>query len=45
LIPLVATLVATTLLPVILATIGPRLDRKRLRQRDRSVSRRAFCST
>ena len=28
LIPLVATLVAITLLPVILATIGPRLDRK-----------------
>jgi RND superfamily putative drug exporter len=36
LIPLVATLVAITLLPVILATIGPRLDRRRLRQRDRS---------
>ena len=29
LIPLVATLVAITLLPVILATIGPRLDRRR----------------
>jgi RND superfamily putative drug exporter len=37
LIPLVATLVAVTLLPVILATIGPRLDRRRIRRRDRSV--------
>ncbi|HEU0024669.1 MAG TPA: MMPL family transporter, partial [Thermoleophilaceae bacterium] len=37
LIPLVATLVAITLLPVILATIGPRLDRRRIRRRDRSV--------
>ena len=36
LIPLVATTVAITLLPVILATIGPRLDRKRIRRRDRS---------
>lgn len=36
LIPLVATLVAVTLLPVILATIGPRLDRRRIRRRDRS---------
>jgi RND superfamily putative drug exporter len=36
LIPLVATLVAITLLPVILATIGPRLDRKRIKRRDRS---------
>ena len=36
LIPLVATLVAITLLPVILATIGPRLDRRRLRRGDRS---------
>ena len=36
LIPLVATLVAITLLPVILATVGPRLDRRRLRRRDRS---------
>ena len=36
LIPLVATLVAITLLPVILATIGPRLDRRRLRRKDRS---------
>jgi RND superfamily putative drug exporter len=36
LIPLVATSVAITLLPVILATIGPRLDRKRIRRRDRS---------
>ena len=33
LIPLVATLVAITLLPVILATVGPRLDRRRLRRR------------
>jgi len=38
LIPLVATAVAITLLPVILATIGPRLDRHRIRRRDRSVS-------
>jgi RND superfamily putative drug exporter len=38
LIPLVATLVAITLLPVILATIGPRLDRRRIRRRDRSVT-------
>jgi RND superfamily putative drug exporter len=38
LIPLVATAVAITLLPVILATIGPRLDRKRIRRRDRSQS-------
>jgi RND superfamily putative drug exporter len=37
LIPLVATVVAITLLPVILATIGPRLDRHRLRRRDRST--------
>jgi RND superfamily putative drug exporter len=36
LIPLVATLVAITLLPVVLATIGPRLDRRRIRRRDRS---------
>jgi len=36
LIPLVATVVALTLLPVILATIGPRLDRRRIRRRDRS---------
>ena len=36
LIPLVATLVAITLLPVILASIGPKLDRKRIRHRDRS---------
>jgi RND superfamily putative drug exporter len=36
LIPLVATLVAVTLLPVILATIGPRLDRRRIKRRDRS---------
>jgi putative drug exporter of the RND superfamily len=36
LIPLVATLVAITLLPVVLATIGPRLDRRRISRRDRS---------
>ena len=36
LIPLVATLVAITLLPVILATVGPRMDRRRLRRRDTS---------
>jgi putative drug exporter of the RND superfamily len=37
LIPLVATLVAITLLPVILATIGPRLDRRQWHRRhDRS---------
>src|SRR3712207_1582150 len=36
LIPLVATLVAITLLPVILATVGPRLDRRRIRRGDRS---------
>jgi putative drug exporter of the RND superfamily len=37
LIPLVATVVAITLLPVILATVGPRLDRHRLRRGDRSA--------
>ena len=37
LIPLVATVVAITLLPVVLATIGPRLDRRRLRRGDRSL--------
>jgi RND superfamily putative drug exporter len=36
LIPLVATAVAVTLLPVILATVGPRMDRRRIRRRDRS---------
>ncbi|HEX2125757.1 MAG TPA: MMPL family transporter [Thermoleophilaceae bacterium] len=36
LIPLVATAAAITLLPVILATAGPRLDRRRIRRRDRS---------
>ena len=36
LIPLVATAVAITLLPVILATVGPRMDRRRLRRRDNS---------
>jgi RND superfamily putative drug exporter len=38
LIPLVATAVAITLLPVILATVGPRMDRRRLRRRDNSVA-------
>jgi putative drug exporter of the RND superfamily len=33
LIPLVATLVALTLLPVILASAGPRLDKRRIRRR------------
>jgi len=37
LIPLVATFAAITLLPVVLATIGPRLDRRRIRRRDRSM--------
>jgi RND superfamily putative drug exporter len=37
LIPLVATLAAITLLPVVLATIGPRLDRRRIRRSDRST--------
>ncbi len=36
LIPLVATAVALTLLPVILASWGPRLDRRRIRRRDNS---------
>jgi len=36
LIPLVATVVAITLLPVVLATIGPKLDKKRIKRRDRS---------
>jgi putative drug exporter of the RND superfamily len=36
LIPLVATAVAITLLPVILAKAGPRMDRRRIRRRDRS---------
>ena len=35
-IPLVATVVSVTLLPVLLAKIGPRLDRRRIRRRDRS---------
>ena len=38
LIPLVATSVAITLLPVILATVGPRMDRRRLRRRDNSLA-------
>src|SRR3954451_7385940 len=36
LIPLVATVCAITLLPVILATVGPRMDRRRLRRDDNS---------
>src|SRR3712207_5739857 len=36
LIPLVATVVAITLLPAILATMGPWLDKRRIRRRDRS---------
>jgi RND superfamily putative drug exporter len=36
LIPLVATLVAITLLPTMLATVGPRMDKRRLRRNDRS---------
>ena len=35
-IPLVSVAVATTLLPVILATAGPRLDRRRVHREDRS---------
>jgi RND superfamily putative drug exporter len=38
LIPLVATLAAITLLPVVLATIGPRLDRRRIHRGDRSAA-------
>jgi RND superfamily putative drug exporter len=37
LIPLVATLVAITLLPVVLSKMGPRLDRRRIRRSDRSA--------
>jgi putative drug exporter of the RND superfamily len=37
LIPLVATAAAVTLLPVVLATVGPRLDRRRIRRSDRSA--------
>jgi RND superfamily putative drug exporter len=36
LIPLVSVAVATTLLPVVLATIGPRLDRRRADREDRA---------
>jgi RND superfamily putative drug exporter len=36
LIPLVSVAVATTLLPVVLATVGPRADRRRLRRADRA---------
>jgi len=42
LIPLVATLVAITLLPVILATIGPRLDRRDLKHGRRRERSQAF---
>jgi RND superfamily putative drug exporter len=35
-IPLVSVAVATTLLPVVLATVGPRLDARRVQRRDRS---------
>ena len=37
LIPLVATVTAITLLPVVLATIGPKLDKHRIRRSDRSM--------
>ena len=36
LIPLVSVAVATTLLPVVLATAGPRLDRRHVRREDRA---------
>ena len=36
LIPLVSVAVAVTLLPVVLATIGPKLDRPRMRRQDRA---------
>lgn len=36
LIPLISVAVATTLLPVVLATAGPRLDRRHARQEDRA---------
>jgi RND superfamily putative drug exporter len=36
LIPLVSVAVALTLLPVVLATVGPRADRRRLRRTDRA---------
>jgi putative drug exporter of the RND superfamily len=35
-IPLVSVAVAVTLLPLVLATVGPRLDRRRLRRSDRA---------
>jgi RND superfamily putative drug exporter len=38
LIPLVATFAALTLLPAILAGVGPRLDKHRIRRRDRSTA-------
>src|SRR5207248_1866320 len=37
LIPLVSVLVATTLLPVLLATVGPRLDWPRIRTEDKAA--------
>ena len=37
LIPLVATVTAITLLPVVLASMGPKLDRRRIRRSDRSM--------
>ena len=37
LIPLVATVTAITLLPVVLASIGPKLDKRRIRRSDRSM--------
>src|SRR6185369_11977746 len=36
LIPLVSVAVAITLLPVVLATVGPRLDRRHARHKDRA---------
>ncbi len=39
LIPLISTLVAITLLPVVLATVGPRLDRLGVRRRTTSTGR------
>ena len=39
LIPLVSVAVATTLLPVVLATIGPRMDARRARRREDRASR------
>jgi RND superfamily putative drug exporter len=39
LIPLVATAVATTLLPVVLATVGPAMDKRRVRRGARGLQR------